>query len=198
MKRKRLTIRIDKGLCVECGKCRKVCSKVNHPKLCSGCGKCVRACHTGAIRMVERSGSSSGNGGNSNDNNKKNRTMKTRILGHIVLCLLAIAGFSGITMWLWNALLPDIFGVACISFWQALGLLALSRILFGGMTGLMRHLHHHHGAHHHPMHQKWRSMSMEQRKRFIDRRRNFGFGCHPWDENLPEENEHKEAGKGNE
>lgn len=33
---------------------------------------------------------------------------------------------------LWNALLPAIFGLPVISFWQAIGLLALSRILFGG------------------------------------------------------------------
>jgi hypothetical protein len=34
--------------------------------------------------------------------------------------------------WLWNWLLPDIFGVRQITFWEALGLLALCRILFGG------------------------------------------------------------------
>jgi hypothetical protein len=37
-----------------------------------------------------------------------------------------------IVQWLWNWLLPDIFGLREISFWQALGLLALCRILFGG------------------------------------------------------------------
>jgi hypothetical protein len=36
---------------------------------------------------------------------------------------------------LWNWLVPDIFGWRVISFWQALGLLALSRILFGGFGG---------------------------------------------------------------
>lgn len=35
---------------------------------------------------------------------------------------------------LWNALLPPLFGLSAISFWQALGLLALSRILFGGFS----------------------------------------------------------------
>ena len=38
-------------------------------------------------------------------------------------------------MTLWNALLPAILGVSTISFWQALGLLILSRILFGGHRG---------------------------------------------------------------
>ena|SRR5258705_3142889 len=33
---------------------------------------------------------------------------------------------------LWNGLMPAIFGLPPIRFWQALGLLALARILFGG------------------------------------------------------------------
>jgi hypothetical protein len=36
---------------------------------------------------------------------------------------------------LWNWLLPPIFGWRTITFWQALGLLALCRILFGGFGG---------------------------------------------------------------
>lgn len=35
-------------------------------------------------------------------------------------------------MWLWNALMPDIFGVVEIGFWQALGVSILSSILFKG------------------------------------------------------------------
>ena len=37
-----------------------------------------------------------------------------------------------LVQWLWNWLLPDIFGLRRVTFWEALGLLALSRILFGG------------------------------------------------------------------
>ena len=33
---------------------------------------------------------------------------------------------------LWNWLVPSIFGVRQVTLWEALGLLALSRILFGG------------------------------------------------------------------
>jgi hypothetical protein len=51
----------------------------------------------------------------------------------------ALAGFAlfiaiggWIVMRLWNWLLPPLFGLSSITFWQALGLLALSRILFGG------------------------------------------------------------------
>ena len=45
--------------------------------------------------------------------------------------LLFIALGGGIVMQLWNWLLPSLVGVRPITFWQALGLLALCRILFG-------------------------------------------------------------------
>lgn len=55
------------------------------------------------------------------------------------------------TMLLWNALLPAIFGIVTITYWQALGLLVLGRLLFGGfgkggggMRGFGRR-HHGHG-----------------------------------------------------
>lgn len=38
-----------------------------------------------------------------------------------------------IVMHLWNWLLPPLFGWRLITFWQALGLLLLCRILFGGL-----------------------------------------------------------------
>jgi hypothetical protein len=45
-------------------------------------------------------------------------------------------GLSGLAvMALWNALLPAIVGVTTITFGQALGLLVLSRLLFGGFGG---------------------------------------------------------------
>jgi len=44
--------------------------------------------------------------------------------------LLALCG--GVTMWLWNALMPGIFKLPEIGFWQAIGLLLLSQIFFKG------------------------------------------------------------------
>ncbi len=40
-----------------------------------------------------------------------------------------------VTMLLWNMLMPVIFGLTVITFWQALGLFVLARILFGGPPG---------------------------------------------------------------
>lgn len=40
-----------------------------------------------------------------------------------------------VVMSLWNALLPEILGVKAISFGQAIGIMLLSRLLFGGFGG---------------------------------------------------------------
>lgn len=49
----------------------------------------------------------------------------------IIMALFVLVG-GGIVMLLWNWLLPPLFGWREVTFWQALGLLALCRILFGG------------------------------------------------------------------
>ena len=38
-----------------------------------------------------------------------------------------------VVMRLWNWLLPPLFGWRTVTFWEALGLLVLCRVLFGGM-----------------------------------------------------------------
>jgi hypothetical protein len=64
------------------------------------------------------------------------RGRATKLLWIAPLALLAMAVFIAaggtIVRLLWNALLPDLFGFPAVTFWQALGLLALGRILFGG------------------------------------------------------------------
>lgn len=47
-----------------------------------------------------------------------------------VSALFTLCGF--VTMWLWNALLPGIFKLPEIGFWQAIGLLVLSHLLIKG------------------------------------------------------------------
>jgi|ERR1700722_19229082 hypothetical protein len=59
--------------------------------------------------------------------------MVARVLKFVVFGV-AIATLMGfVVMSLWNRLTPGLFGWHSITFWQALGLLVLSRILFGGM-----------------------------------------------------------------
>lgn len=84
---------------------------------------------------------------------------------------LAVAGF--VVMSLWNWLMPALFGWHFISFWQALGLLILSKILFGGFGG--RHRGHRHW--HHRMMERWQHMTPEERETFrqsVHRRNPFG------------------------
>lgn len=101
--------------------------------------------------------------------------------------LLMTSGFGAVVMLLWNWLMPAIFGLISISFWQALGLFALCRILLGSFGGG----HHHgrmrkggmHGVNH--IRDKWMKMTPEQRKEFISRRKeHFGRGHFFADEDL--------------
>jgi hypothetical protein len=48
---------------------------------------------------------------------------------------IAIAGFGSAVWQLWNLLLPPLFHLPAIGFWQAVGLMALSWLLFGGWRG---------------------------------------------------------------
>jgi hypothetical protein len=56
---------------------------------------------------------------------------KKRALG-VVVFLSVFAISIALVMYLWNILLPEIFGAARISYWQSAGLIILSRLLFGG------------------------------------------------------------------
>jgi len=191
MGRIKRVIQIDKDKCVECGECKEICSKINYPKLCSGCGKCVAACPFEAIKMVEQTNDKESN---KIINNKTHKTMKKRGFGHAIMILIVFSGFSAVVMLLWNAILPDIFGIASINYWQALGLLVLSHILFGGMSaGIMKHAHRNN---HNSIRDKWMEMTPEQRQEFIDKRRHFGFGK-PFDRYRFDMDEHKETDKKN-
>ena len=67
-----------------------------------------------------------------------------------------------VVMLLWNWLLPPLFGWRMITFWQALGLLALCRIFFGG------HGWHRPGGRNfrHRMQERCGGMTSEERERF--------------------------------
>jgi hypothetical protein len=62
---------------------------------------------------------------------------------------------------LWNWLLPPLFGWPALTFWQALGLLALCRILFGGLG-----IHGGRGHSRPPLSERWKHMTPEERERF--------------------------------
>ena len=104
--------------------------------------------------------------------------------------LAIVAGFGAVVMLLWNWLMPAIFGLSIINFWQALGIFVLSKILFSSFSGehkKHRKHHHWHEKHHH-IHEKWMKMTPEQRKEFVkNRREHFNRGEFFIDENTPKE-----------
>ena len=55
-----------------------------------------------------------------------------KIIEGLVLVFIAGLVLALPTMWLWNWLMPTIFGLIKISGWQALGINVLSGILFKG------------------------------------------------------------------
>ena len=78
--------------------------------------------------------------------------------------ILGVFVFGGIVMLLWNALIPGIFHLQEIGFWQALGLLVLTKILFSGFRGGPKS----HGAKWRmdSLKEKWTTMTPEEREKF--------------------------------
>ena len=94
----------------------------------------------------------------------------------LVIGAAAAVGFTFVTMSLWNWLMPDLFGLRLLGFWQALGLLCLSWLFFGRFRGLG------HGRHHamkHRLAERWMRMSPEERQKFHDEmHEHWGHGRH--------------------
>jgi hypothetical protein len=100
-------------------------------------------------------------------------------LGGILLGLVLVTGFTAATMLLWNWLMPAIFGITTISFLQALGLLALSKILFTGFWGGGGyHMYHSRKKNywHNRFEEKWKHMPRERRHEYMNKMREKGFG----------------------
>ena len=66
------------------------------------------------------------------------KQMERRIKKGVLIVPIFIGGFflfTWLIMLLWNGILPEITGVKTVSFFQAMGILALSKILFGFNSG---------------------------------------------------------------
>lgn len=91
----------------------------------------------------------------------KKRWVK-KILKIVIIAIAACAIGGYVVMTLWNWLAPEVFGGHLITFWQALGLLVLSRILFGRFGGW----HGGRGHWRHRMRDRWEKMTPEEREKF--------------------------------
>src|SRR5712691_4747970 len=102
---------------------------------------------------------------------RKRLTDLTRLTKLILIAPLAILGIviftaigGGVVMLLWNWLAPSLFGLRLITFWQALGLLALCRILFGGFG--LGGGGSHRSKSRRRMAERWEQMTPEEREKF--------------------------------
>jgi hypothetical protein len=92
----------------------------------------------------------------------------------IFVIALACAVFGFVVRELWNALIPPIFGWHTITFWQGIGLLILSKILFGGFH---RPFGGRGGRWKQRMQERMEHMTPEQREQF---RRGMRCGRNPF------------------
>lgn len=84
-----------------------------------------------------------------------------------------------VVMNLWNSLTPVLFGWHVITFWQAVGLLILSRILFGGFHGRGGRRMHWRNR----MRERWQNMTPEEREKM---RQGFAGRCGSFGEHARE------------
>lgn len=101
----------------------------------------------------------------------------------IVFGALFVTLFTFATVLLWNNLAVPIFGLPVLTFFQALGLMILGRLLTGGFgpRGWGRG-----GMRGHHMRERWKSMSPEQRQQLMQRWGKRGWGPMGTQENTAE------------
>ncbi len=95
----------------------------------------------------------------------------------LVFCTAFVMLFSYIVMRLWNGILPDVIGVKVISFWQAMGILVLSKILFSGFGGFANKKEQFRNRFRQKMLDKWEHMTPEEKQKFKDEWKNR---CRGW------------------
>ena len=111
----------------------------------------------------------------SNDQSGCTAKCFTKCLKIALLASVGIAALGWVVMLLWNWLMPALFaGAAQVGYLQALGILLLSRILFGGFRG---------GCHGNwkerwkARQQRWESMTPEEREALKGRFKSRWASC---------------------
>ncbi len=88
-----------------------------------------------------------------------------KIIFFIGMGIVFMALVGTVVMLLWNSILPKITGFKAITFWEALGIFLLFRILFGSI----RHgfgLGKKRGSHRKKWKEKWKHMTEEDKENF--------------------------------
>ena len=103
----------------------------------------------------------------------------------LAFCTAFVMLFSFIVMSIWNAVLPAVLGVKMITFWQALGILVLSKILFSGFGGFHHKREQFKNRFRQKMMDKWEKMTPEEKQKFKDELKNR---CRGWGGRFNESN----------
>jgi len=100
---------------------------------------------------------------------------RKRVIKFALFAIVATALFPFVVMLLWNHVVPMIFGWHSITYFQALWLFGLCRILFGSFRG------HYPGGRQQSrwLLERWASMTPEEREKFKEGIRS---GCRPGSE----------------
>jgi len=95
----------------------------------------------------------------------------------VLFAIIGILIFGFLVMLLWNCVMPAVFKLGAITFWKAIELLVLSKILFG-MGGFKRGCGCRRGRFYgHRWKEKWMGMSEEERAKFKEEWKNRGGSC---------------------
>jgi hypothetical protein len=92
-------------------------------------------------------------------------------IGIAILCTVALGLLIYLLQYLWNWLIPSIIGWRAITYWEALGLFILSKILFKGFAWSGGHKSRWNSHWKTKWTQKWETMSPEDRERFKQKMR---------------------------
>ena len=96
----------------------------------------------------------------------------------VLIATAAIIVFGGAVMLLWNNVLAEVLHISTITFGQALGVLLLAKILFGGWRGGWGPNRHHWKN---KMRAKWSAMTPEEREKFKEQ---WQKRCGTWGANF--------------
>jgi hypothetical protein len=103
------------------------------------------------------------------------------VIGGVAVAVLFALAFGWLVMLLWNWLMPSIFSLKPISYWQGFGLTVLAKLVFGGVHGNHRHFKDHLRTPYHGGPSPWRWVARDERAPGGDRR-NWMYYREYWNE----------------
>ena len=93
------------------------------------------------------------------------KSKRSKRIFMVLMIPVMVFGLGAAVWLLWNWLMPDIFGLKELTYWQALGLLVLSKLLLGGFGGFRKRGGHHPGPPRH-IREKFMNMTDEEKAAF--------------------------------